>query len=90
MLKQRWGRLIHLSSVVAYTGNVGRANYAASKAGLVGRQKLGPNAARNVTSNVIAPGFIESDMTSAIPENERQQFLERVPMVSLGMPMKLC
>lgn len=86
MLKQRWGRLIHLSSVVAYTGNVGQANYAASKAGLVGMSKslALECAARNVTSNVIAPGFIESDMTSAIPENERQQFLERVPMRRFG------
>ncbi|MGC6404491.1 MAG: 3-oxoacyl-ACP reductase FabG [Candidatus Comchoanobacterales bacterium] len=86
MLKRRWGRLIHLSSVVAYTGNAGQANYAASKAGLVGMSKslALESAARNVTSNVIAPGLIETDMTQSIPENEQAKLLAKIPMKRLG------
>lgn len=88
MLKQRWGRIISISSVVALHGNAGQANYAAAKAGLIGMSKslareLG---GRGVTVNVLAPGFIETDMTAALGAAQRERLLAGVPLGRAGQP----
>ncbi len=88
MLKRRWGRIINISSVVAFSGNPGQTNYAASKAGLVGftRSLALEVASRGITVNVVAPGFIETDMTAALPEKAREALLSRIPMGRPGTP----
>ncbi|MDY4511282.1 3-oxoacyl-[acyl-carrier-protein] reductase [Streptococcus hyovaginalis] len=88
MTKVRQGAIINISSVVGLTGNVGQANYAASKAGLIGFSKSVAKevAARGVRVNVIAPGFIESDMTDAIPEKMKDVILGQIPMKRIGKP----
>ena len=88
MVKRRWGRVISMSSVVGLHGNPGQVNYAASKAGLIGMTKslakeLG---SRGVTVNVIAPGFIETDMTAALPDRAREALLGTIPLGRLGQP----
>lgn len=86
MSKARQGAIINMSSVVGLMGNVGQANYAASKAGLLGLTKSVARevAGRNVRVNAIAPGFIESDMTDAIPEKAKQAMIAQVPMKRIG------
>ncbi|MBP2623619.1 3-oxoacyl-[acyl-carrier-protein] reductase [Streptococcus oricebi] len=86
MTKARAGAIINLSSVVGLTGNIGQANYAASKAGLIGFSKSVARevAARNVRVNVIAPGFIESDMTEGLPEKIKEASLAQIPMKRFG------
>jgi len=86
MLRQKSGSIIHLSSVVGIFGNAGQANYAASKAGIIGFSKSVAKevGSRNIRSNVIAPGFIESDMTGELDENTRKAFLSNVPLGRLG------
>ncbi|MEZ5404759.1 MAG: 3-oxoacyl-[acyl-carrier-protein] reductase [Verrucomicrobiia bacterium] len=88
MAKQRSGRLIHVSSVIALRGNAGQANYAASKAGLIGFSKSVARefAGRSITCNVIAPGFIVSDMTDALPEGIRNKIKETIPLGFFGEP----
>lgn len=88
MMKARWGRIINISSVVGLMGNPGQANYAATKAGMIGFSKSLAHevAARGVTVNVIAPGFIATDMTQALSEEQRAGILEGVPMGRLGEP----
>lgn len=88
MVKKRWGRVIQLSSVVAFTGNPGQANYAAAKAGLIGftRALASEIASRNVTVNAIAPGFIETDMTDAISPEHKTLLMSRIPANRLGQP----
>jgi len=88
MMKRRWGRIVNISSVVAFSGNPGQTNYAASKAGLVGfsRSLALEVARRGITVNVVAPGFIETDMTAALPEKAREALLSRVPMGRAGTP----
>ncbi len=88
MTKARQGAIINLSSVVGLTGNVGQANYAASKAGLIGFTKSVARevAGRKVTVNAIAPGFIESDMTGALPEKMQTSILSQIPMKRIGQP----
>ena len=86
MTKARQGAIINMSSVVGLTGNVGQANYAASKAGLIGFSKSVARevAGRNIRVNVIAPGFIESDMTDGLPEKIKEASLAQIPMKRFG------
>ena len=86
MLKQRSGAIINMSSVVGVMGNVGQANYAASKAGIIGLTKSTAKelAARGVTCNAIAPGFVETDMTAALSEDLPKQMLETIPLKRYG------
>jgi 3-oxoacyl-[acyl-carrier protein] reductase len=88
MIRQRAGRVICISSVVGQAGNPGQANYAASKAGLIGFAKAVAQevASRNVTVNVVAPGLIETDMTRLIAENARDQWAAKIPLKRLGTP----
>jgi 3-oxoacyl-[acyl-carrier protein] reductase len=86
MLKQRSGRIVNITSVVGLTGNAGQANYAASKAGIVGFTKSIARevASRSITVNAIAPGFIETDMTAAMTEKAREAVVGAVPMGRVG------
>ena len=86
MTKARYGRIINLSSVVGATGNAGQTNYAASKAGLIGFTKslALEIASRGITVNAVAPGFIDTDMTSALAEEQRSKLLEAIPLARLG------
>lgn len=88
MMKARWGRIINVTSVVGASGNPGQANYAAAKAGVVGMtkslaQEIG---SRNITVNCVAPGFIDTDMTRALAEEQRQALLAHIPLGRLGAP----
>ncbi|MGE0594809.1 MAG: 3-oxoacyl-[acyl-carrier-protein] reductase [Hyphomonadaceae bacterium] len=86
MMKQRWGRIIGITSVVGVTGNPGQTNYSASKAGMIGFTKALAQevASRNVTANTIAPGFIASAMTEVLPEVQKAALLGRIPAGRLG------
>jgi 3-oxoacyl-[acyl-carrier protein] reductase len=88
MMKRRWGRIINISSVVGLVGNKGQSNYAASKAGLIGLTKSVAKefASRNVLANVIAPGFIETDMTGAMTPEARAALTGTIPLERLGSP----
>ena len=88
MMKQRYGRIVNLSSVVGVAGNAGQANYAASKAGVIGLTKSLARelAARNITCNAVAPGFIETDMTDALSEKQREAIVSRIASKRLGAP----
>jgi 3-oxoacyl-[acyl-carrier protein] reductase len=88
MMKQRSGRIVNLSSVVGQMGNAGQSNYSAAKAGIIGFTKSMARelASRGVTVNAIAPGFIMTAMTAALPENVRQGFLDQIPMGKFGTP----
>ena len=88
MMKARWGRIISITSVVGAAGNPGQANYAAAKAGVVGMAKslareLG---SRNITVNCVAPGFIDTDMTRALSDEQRTALIGQVPLGRLGQP----
>ncbi len=88
MMRQRYGRIINLSSVSGLTGNPGQANYAASKAGVIGftRTVARELAGRNITANAVAPGFITTDMTDVLPDKIKAEVKERVPAKRLGDP----
>jgi 3-oxoacyl-[acyl-carrier protein] reductase len=88
MMKQRYGRIINITSVVGASGNAGQANYAAAKAGVAGMtralaRELG---SRGITVNCIAPGFIETDMTGSLPEEQQKALLNQIPLGHLGKP----
>ena len=91
MMKQRYGRIINITSVVGASGNAGQANYAAAKAGVAGMtralaRELG---SRNITVNCIAPGFIETDMTAKLPEEQQKALLGQIPLGHLGKPQDI-
>ncbi len=88
MMRKRYGRIVNISSVVGIKGNAGQVNYAASKAGIIGMTKSLAKelASRNITSNAVAPGFITTDMTSALPDNVKDELLKEIPLGRLGSP----
>lgn len=88
MMKQRYGRIINIASVVGVIGNPGQANYVASKAGIIGLTKSAAKelAQRNITVNAVAPGFIETDMTAQLSENARNAMLSQIPLGRTGSP----
>ena len=88
MLKQRWGRIISIASIVGLVGNPGQANYAAAKAGIIGftRSIAKEVASRKITVNAIAPGFIDTEMTRNLAEDQRKELMARIPLGRLGSP----
>ena len=88
MMRERWGRIVNISSVVGEAGNAGQANYVASKAGLIGltkslAQELG---SRNITVNAVAPGFIETDMTNVLKDEQKTRITQNIPLGRIGRP----
>ena len=88
MMKRRWGRIVNIASVVGVVGNKGQANYAASKAGLIGMTKSVAKelASRGILANVVAPGFVETDMTAAMTEDAKKTLFTQIPLERLGTP----
>jgi len=86
MMKERWGRIVNIGSVVGSTGNPGQANYAAAKAGMLGFTKSLAKevGSRGITVNTVAPGFIDTDMTRDLPDQQRQALLDVIPLGRLG------
>ena len=88
MIKNKFGRIINITSIIGLTGNVGQANYAASKAGLIGMTKSIAKevGSRGITVNCIAPGWIDTNMTSNLPENSKKELLNKIPLKKIGKP----
>jgi 3-oxoacyl-[acyl-carrier protein] reductase len=88
MIKKRWGRIINITSVVGHTGNLGQANYCASKLGVVGMSKsiALELAKRNITVNCISPGFIETNMTASLSQDQKDNILKKIPLEKIGSP----
>jgi 3-oxoacyl-[acyl-carrier protein] reductase len=88
MVRERWGRIVNITSVVGESGNAGQANYAASKAGLIGLTKSLAQelASRNITVNAVAPGFVETDMTGSLSDELKAKITESVPLKRIGKP----
>ncbi|MFL2647594.1 MAG: 3-oxoacyl-[acyl-carrier-protein] reductase [Candidatus Actinomarinales bacterium] len=88
MMKSKWGRIVYISSIVGMMGNQGQANYAASKAGLIGLSKsiAKEMGSRNITSNVIAPGYIETDMTAFLTDEQKDNIIEQLSIKRIGKP----
>ena len=86
MVRARWGRIVNVSSIVGLVGNAGQANYAASKAGIIGFTKSVARevAGRGITANAVAPGYVETELTGSLPENIKQQILGQVPVGRFG------
>jgi 3-oxoacyl-[acyl-carrier protein] reductase len=91
MFRARWGRIVNIASVVGVTGNSGQVNYTSTKAAVIGFSKsLGQEmASRAITVNVVAPGFIDTDMTSSLPDIVKEETLKRIPMKRLGKPIDI-
>lgn len=91
MMRNRWGRIVCLSSIVGLTGNMGQANYAAAKGGLIAFTKSIAKevASRNITANAVAPGFIETDITAVLPEELKQAMVKQIPMERPGQPEEI-
>lgn len=91
MMRERWGRIVNISSVVGQAGNPGQANYVASKAGLLGLTKSLAQelASRNITVNAVAPGFIETDMTSVLKDDQKARITQGIPMGRIGTPAEV-
>jgi 3-oxoacyl-[acyl-carrier protein] reductase len=88
MMKQRWGRIINIASIVGQTGNAGQSNYVASKAGLIGLTKTVAKefASRNITCNAVAPGYIATAMTDSLSEKVKAEFTSQIPLGRMGLP----
>lgn len=91
MMKNKWGRIVTIGSVVGTMGNAGQANYSAAKAGLIGFSKSLARevGSRGITVNVVAPGFIDTDMTKALNDDQRQAMFDQIPMARLGQPEEI-
>lgn len=91
MMRNRWGRVINLTSVVALSGNSGQANYSAAKAGVIGLTKslAREYASRSITVNAIAPGYIDTDIVAVIPENLKEEMLKQIPLGRIGKPEEI-
>ena len=91
MIRARWGRIVNISSVVGILGNAGQANYAASKAGMIGFTKSVARevAGRGITVNAVAPGYVETELTGELPEKIKKQILDQVPMGRFGEPEEI-
>ncbi|HKU65687.1 MAG TPA: 3-oxoacyl-[acyl-carrier-protein] reductase [Rhizomicrobium sp.] len=91
MMKKRWGRIIQITSIVAATGNPGQGNYAAAKAGLIGMTKslAAEVASRNITVNAVAPGFIQTAMTDALSDPQKELVGQRIPAGRMGLPAEI-
>jgi 3-oxoacyl-[acyl-carrier protein] reductase len=91
MMKERWGRIINISSIVGESGNPGQANYVASKAGLIGLTKSLAQeiASRNITVNAVTPGFIETDMTHVLTDDQKNNMLAHIPLKRFGKPEEI-
>ncbi len=91
MMKNRWGRIINISSVVGAMGNPGQTNYAATKAGVAGfaRSLAAEVGSRGITVNTVAPGFIDTDMTKVLPDEQKQMLLSKIPLGRLGKPEEI-
>jgi 3-oxoacyl-[acyl-carrier protein] reductase len=91
MAKARWGRIVNISSVVGSMGNAGQSNYSATKAGIAGfaRSLAKEIGSRGITVNMVAPGFIDTDMTKDLPEANKQAMLDQIPLARLGMPSEI-
>ena len=91
MVRARWGRIVNVSSVVGLVGNVGQANYAASKAGMIGFTKSVARevATRGITVNSVAPGYVETELTEELPESVKEQILNQVPVGRFGEPVEI-
>ncbi len=88
MIKNKWGRIINITSIIGHTGNFGQSNYSASKAGIIGMSKSIAQelAKRNITVNCISPGFIETAMTSVLSEQQKDSIINKIPMAKIGSP----
>ena len=88
MLKNRWGRIINITSVVCHSGNVGQSNYTAAKAGIIGMSKsiAIELASRNITVNCISPGFIQTNMTKDLSDKQKEEIINKIPMKRIGVP----